>query len=555
MGKTKVYPDAAERVRAACAAAGLSDQEITAGLRLDGRPSLEADPEALRACLRALYDARLSVGCMAQGSGWTRHEILTRLEAAGLCASDRFAASTLPGEAWRKIPGWAYDASNLGRVRSRKGRKRLIKPYMAIDRPRVRIWGSDEDPNARREIAVASAVLAAFRGVPVSTPAKHLNGDMTDCRLSNIQADRPRHRLGKIGGDAPWSPEEDRIVRAAANVSEVVQKTGRSWHHAKRRMEELGIKRTVRKQARVPLGERDIPTLQRAVAALETAGVPDRQINRALGIFGEVNRGQSGMPEAVDRCVIALWEAGFARKEIAAAFGWKFGTVCKHIIRLGLAESRYAPGSYTVAGAPDAVPGEVWKPHPWGYQVSNMGRVLGKRGDLLSQDVGPAGGMKVALRHPDGHQTTAMVAALVLAAFKPEMPYSQRRSIYLNGDKNDPRLANLVAARQFDGPIAAKAVRQGKNTQPSHSHVPYLDPLWQEAAKAVPSGLEPDVRDDLISDMVVMMIEGEATDMKAAFRLARTRYNQMMGTFRERSLDAPIAGTEGLTMLDKLASG
>ena len=39
------------------------------------------------------------------------------------------------------------------------------------------------------------------------------------------------------------------------------------------------------------------------------------------------------------------------------------------------------------------------------------------------------------------------------------------------------------------------------------------------------------------------------------FRLARTRYNQMMGTFRERSLDAPIAGTEGLTMLDKLASG
>lgn len=555
MGKTKVYPDAAERVRAACAATGLSDQEITAGLRLDGRPSLEADPEALRACLRALYDARLSVGCMAQGSGWTRHEILTRLEAAGLCASDRFAASTLDGEVWRKIPGWAYDVSNLGRIRSRKASKRLLKPSISDGRPRVRVQGSDDDPNARRLITVASAVLAAFRGSPISTPAKHLNGDLTDCRLANLKADRFRHRPGKHGGDYPWTSAEDAIVRRAETVAEVVERTGRSWHHVKRRMEELGITRTVRKQARVPLKDRDIPTLQQAVAALEAAGVPDRQINRALGIFGEVNRGQKGMPEAVDRCVTALWEAGFSRKQITDAFGWAFPTVCKHVIRLGLAECRYPPGSYSVTGAPDDLPGEIWKAHPWGYRVSNMGRVVGKRGDLLAQHPGPSGGMRVPLRHPDGHTTTVMVAALVLAAFKPEMPYSRRRRIYLNGDKNDPRLANLVAQRAFAGPVAAVGGEKGRNTQPSHSHVPYLDPLWQEAAKAVPSGLEPDVRDDLISDMVVMTIEGEATDMKAAFRLARTRYNQMIGTFRERSLDAPIAGTEGLTILDKLASG
>ena len=83
--------------------------------------------------------------------------------------------------------------------------------------------------------------------------------------------------------------------------------------------------------------------------------------------------------------------------------------------------------------------------------------------------------------------------------------------------------------------------------------VPYLHPLYRRAAAVVPRGLAPDARDDLISDLMLMALEGRANDMAAAYRIAVRDRNRIMGTYRERSLDAPMGGTD-LRLIDTIDS-
>lgn len=93
-------------------------------------------------------------------------------------------------EVWRPIPGYdGYDASNLGRIRSRKGRVPLIlKQRLHYGRgyPVVELCQN----NKSRESMVHRQVLLAFHGEPPEGfEACHNNGIRTDNRLENLRWD------------------------------------------------------------------------------------------------------------------------------------------------------------------------------------------------------------------------------------------------------------------------------------------------------------------------------------------------------------------------------
>jgi hypothetical protein len=174
---------------------------------------------------------------------------------------------------------------------------------------------------------------------------------------------------------------------------------------------------------------------------------------------------------------------------------------------------------------PEYIEGEEWKELPgWGYWVSNFGRVVGRSGHLLSQRLNFRS-PTVALRRPGKGPADYVVGRLVMTLFRPDTPYSPRRTVFLNGDETDCRAANMAPGRRDQSA------------------------LWKEAADACPTWLEPHERQDLISEVVVMLMEGSATDAAEAFKIARRRYNQVMGKWKERSMDAPL-GPDGGSLHD-----
>lgn len=59
-------------------------------------------------------------------------------------------------------------------------------------------------------------------------------------------------------------------------------------------------------------------------------------------------------------------------------------------------------------------------------------------------------------------------------------------------------------------------------------------------------------REDLISDIIVLMLEGAADDIGAAYKAARAARNRLMRPGRERSLDAPLFSDSKVSLLDRL---
>ena len=103
-------------------------------------------------------------------------------------------------EVWRPVPGWPYEASSRGQVRSLargvplKRRRRRRDGYLFVDL---------SDRGRRRQAHVAALVLEAFTGPrPPGAEACHRNGRRGDCRRANLywgskpqnRQERERHR-------------------------------------------------------------------------------------------------------------------------------------------------------------------------------------------------------------------------------------------------------------------------------------------------------------------------------------------------------------------------
>lgn len=94
----------------------------------------------------------------------------------------------IPGEEWRAVPGYACEASNLGRTRTLSGR--VYRPHHDKYKNRngyLRVGVKCPD-GQRRNIRVHQLVCLAFHGDPPFQRAlvRHLNGDGGDNRPENL---------------------------------------------------------------------------------------------------------------------------------------------------------------------------------------------------------------------------------------------------------------------------------------------------------------------------------------------------------------------------------
>lgn len=564
-----VVAASAQKCRSALADAGLDPDLV--GSCLSDQKALARPGGWDRAdqCIKALVLAGVPNRTIAQGIGVTTARVGKRRHAMGMPTVVRKAATPLPGEVWRKVEGYKLRVSNLGRIEGQEG---LIDGFQPAE-GRRRIKASTDDGRGKTLMA-ASVVHHAFRGTPISQIVAHLNGDLTDCRLINLRPGEREILRSVRRKDKPWTADEDRLLRTVTNWADGARLTGHTTSYVKKRMAKLGIiidERAGKRQGieaapvEAAAGDRDLDAVQRAVSALEMAEVGDREINLGLRIVRH-RKGEFGAKvQAVRTCAGALSRAGWRRSQIAAALGVVESTVSAITRELGLTgEQTPRPEGWTTKRGPaEEREGEEWRniEHRPGYRVSNHGRIVNQHGHLLSLAHSPTGRPQVLLPDGKGWRTTHTVVSLVLAAFKPEL--RSRLARPLNGNPKDVSVGNLVPMRTLEAHQRTEAepiIQRGNNLAgkaigPVIGSVPYFEPLWAEARALCSPGMEPADREDLISETVLVYLDGRAPTMPEAFKIARRDLNARNGAFKERSLDAALGGSDGFSLLDKLDDG
>lgn len=512
-------------------------------------------------CIRALVAAKLSTRTIADGMGVLIRVVTARREKMGIGAAPRCAPDRVSGEQWRCIPGYKGRVSNLGRFIGASGA--IIPGAIGKGgRPRVKLTPIDEAPD--RNVMIASLVLAVFRGHPLTVSARHRNGDILDCRLKNLEVGVQGFRPCTKRGDATWTRKQDNHLRKVASYAEAAVLTGHSLAYVRKRMRQLGIELQMptgsRRGVSAGLEFRDLSALDQCVAVLREAGVGDREINLGLNIIKQGKGEFAAKSAAVDHCIAALHKAGVPHSKIRRAVGLQLTTYHRRLRALDIMTTPRRPeGWRTKAGPIDHREGEEWRTIPGLTQmVSSLGRVATADGWLIATVVNPRKGQRqVCLTLDGGKRYTALVQRLVVVTFKPGM---NRRQVHrLNGELQDDRLENLVPSR-----IAAPAVattpsraRNGNvsdNGGPAMGSVPRAEPLWAQADALVPRGIDDHERGDLISDMVLLVMDGRAKTMVEALGKARTAYNRMMGVWSETSLNTPLGDDGGATRLDMLTT-
>lgn len=549
-GLAPVDVEARERCRAVLSDAGI-DPTPAFSLPKSGRVNWMV----IDSCLVALDRAGVAPADVAAALGlkdWKVRNRLLTIGCRGFKKPDR-----IKGEVWRKAPGLRGRVSSFGRVCG--DRDQLLDGSIARGRRRVALVGDD---GGRRDVAVGSLVLAAFRGSPVDRPARHLNADLLDCALTNLEPGERQIRADRPRGDHPWSKDEDALLKTVTSYEEAARLTGHTIAYARKRMAKLGIDLLPsldtgkRRGQTADLTYRNLDALPGYISLLAQAGLSDREVNLGLGITKH-DQGRFDEMVAARRAVIdALHDMGCTTAQMMEATGLSRTHVIRLLQDLGHRDRR-PDGWKTKLGPVDPRQGEEWAEIPGSSSiVSNMGRVATGDGHLMSTFITANGGHQVPIML-DGRRITCRVGKLVLMAFRPEL--SLKRARRLNGDFGDDSLGNIVSYRTFkDADPAAAPTRPargnlaGKALGPARGSLPYLEPMYAEARKVVPAGIDDHIREDLISDMVVAMMEGRADTMRDALKLARREYNEVMGVWREKSIDAALPGTENFTLLDVL---
>ena len=533
--------DQKARCQALARQRGLSPEVITAAWQDDHTTRGRRTPE-VEAVLRALFEAGVTGKDM--GRALNIHASWQLLQ-MGLSTKTRSGLVDLPGEKWRRVPGFRAMVSNMGRAKSHHDR--ILTPIWYANNYRVDLYAVGEKRKSvgrgprKTRLTLSRCIAAAFR--LTESPAdyvRHRDGDRRNCRLENLQVPR-RSASGQCKEltrvDIPWTAQDDTSLRQAQSLGEAVRKSRHLAIFTRARIKQLGIQYPERAKQVTPLDERDLGALKACVEELERGMVSDRAINLALRIDGKLRRSPE-VTTSVEECLTHLIEANWSRHRIAAAFGWSDSYISQWMIRAGYSDGWRGPSKL---GLPEAVDGEIWRPLGWGYQISSKGRVLGRRGGLLSVRLRDGDTPIVTLNGPAGY-STFRVARLVLAMFKPDLPYSHRVG-RLDGDPANVAADNLVPAE-----IASNA--EG-----------HLERLWAEAKKACPNWIqEPAIRNDLASDAMMLMAEGAENDARAAMKAAIKRYNDLTGNDlspygrRGQSMDQAIPGTDGLTLGDTFSS-
>lgn len=104
----------------------------------------------------------------------------------------------MTAEEWRPVPSHPdYDASDLGRIRSRRRRNvRILKPSPCGGYGYLAVCVRTDRGRGKRTATVHSLVAEAFYGTrPEGLEVRHLNGVATDNRAANLQYDTHSENL------------------------------------------------------------------------------------------------------------------------------------------------------------------------------------------------------------------------------------------------------------------------------------------------------------------------------------------------------------------------
>lgn len=208
----------------------------------------------------------------------------------------------------------------------------------------------------------------------------------------------------------------------------------------------------------------------------------------------------------------------------------------------------------------------------WWVLVSESGAVLsslsGKpRSCLLRKDgtvvwslVGPEGKRRTAtmlwLLHASGWLSKKDYDAAVRNKCRLGEPWALAEDAKLKSCRSFSEAAQLLPHRSASA-ISTRRSRIGHSfcrAHPAEPRItrPFSNALYRQAFDAVPRRIDACEREDLISDIIVLMLEGACDDVGAAYKAARTARNRLMHPARERSLDAPLFSDGRASLLDRL---
>ena len=302
---------------------------------------------------------------------------------------------------------------------------------------------------------------------------------------------------------------------------------------------------------------------------------------------------------AEDNAVFALRALGWSGTKIAAALERSPISLEHHLVRLRKAGStqpfKKPPPTYPkVRPADSPIEGETWTEVPErGLSISSHGRVMSICSGHLRSVFKQTFNGKLAVNYEtEARRGTITLENLMREAsgempkprlttmnrakgvIRPKSPKSGR-TLYTAGEDEMIRQAgssakarsllphrSLMSVRRRARILGVPFVRQKSYavperltwTPPPAGSGPQGRADYQAARAAVPTKYGPDVREDLINDIVVMQLEGFPGDARAAFEIVRARYNRLVNGFRDVSFDAPIRGTEDFRLSDVISS-
>lgn len=95
-------------------------------------------------------------------------------------------------ERWKKIEGWSYSVSDLGRVRSDRTGK-ILTP---LNKSGGYLGVYLHENNNRKNVLIHRAVLEAFKGNPDGKPfCNHIDGNKKNNNIENLEWSTPRENV------------------------------------------------------------------------------------------------------------------------------------------------------------------------------------------------------------------------------------------------------------------------------------------------------------------------------------------------------------------------
>lgn len=260
-------------------------------------------------------------------------------------------------------------------------------------------------------------------------------------------------------------------------------------------------------------------------------------------------------PEAFKAALEVLFDAGMSLDIQAKAFGLSKETIKNYRYRFGLQMSPRVKA--------DLSDGEWVHLPKWDLYVRRDGTLANAQSLTILKPSKVRSRMGVTVDMGDRRTTVTVDRALRAAFGANAAPMNLRGNRWSPADEEKLRdcrtWADAIAAfpDRTEVQVRDKGKRMGLHKPALSAKRPEglnIAVLTREATAAVPRGIPHDERDDLISDLVMMRLEGRREPFATLLKEARRERNRVMGAWKERSLDAQIGDHEGFTMMDRLDS-